>query len=76
MAYLKTRKVSSSLALTPIIKFSTLFLLLALEIAVEMKAATVERGESDYTAYVALSMLAISLVFLSRSFYSMRIPKV
>jgi K(+)-stimulated pyrophosphate-energized sodium pump len=60
--------------LNPIIKFSTLFGLLAVEIAVEIKhAASIGHG-TDYTGIVGVAMLAISLVFVWRSFYAMRIP--
>ena len=58
-------KDTSSVAMNPIIKFTTLFGLLAVEIAVGMS-----RGKS-----LALSafFLAASLVFVWRSFYAMRI---
>jgi K(+)-stimulated pyrophosphate-energized sodium pump len=69
-------KDTTSVALNPIIKFSTLFGLLAVEIAVEMKEAGLSRGERDITPYIGAGMLAIALVFIWRSFYAMRIPKV
>jgi K(+)-stimulated pyrophosphate-energized sodium pump len=69
-------KDTTSVALNPIIKFSTLFGLLAVEIAVEMKKAAGTEGTNDYTPYVGIAMLAIGLLFVWRSFYSMRIPKV
>jgi K(+)-stimulated pyrophosphate-energized sodium pump len=69
-------KDTTSVALNPIIKFSTLFGLLAVEIAVEMKAVATRDDLPDYTAYFGVVMLAIALVFVWRSFYSMRIPKV
>jgi K(+)-stimulated pyrophosphate-energized sodium pump len=62
-------------ALNPIIKFSTLFGLLAVEIAVHIKKAHEEGTGSDYTPYVGVVMLAIALVFVWRSFYAMRIPE-
>ncbi|MBL8827159.1 MAG: sodium/proton-translocating pyrophosphatase, partial [Planctomycetaceae bacterium] len=69
-------KDTTSVALNPIIKFSTLFGLLAVEIAIEMKhAAATGEGHKDYTAYIGAVMLAIALVFVWRSFYSMRIPE-
>lgn len=69
-------KDTTSVALNPIIKFSTLFGLLAVEIAIEMKhAASTGEGHKDYTAYIGAVMLAIALVFVWRSFYSMRIPE-
>jgi K(+)-stimulated pyrophosphate-energized sodium pump len=68
-------KDTTSVALNPIIKFSTLFGLLAAEIAVQIKVAA-DRGQStDYTPFVGLVMLAVALVFVWRSFYAMRIPK-
>ncbi len=67
-------KDTTSVALNPIIKFSTLFGLLAVEIAIEVKQAAKAGTGSDYTVYVGVLMLAIALVFVWRSFYSMRIP--
>jgi K(+)-stimulated pyrophosphate-energized sodium pump len=61
-------KDTSSVAMNPIIKFTTLFGLLAVEIAVAMKDAT--------TKYAIGGVLfAIALVFVYRSFYGMRIPE-
>jgi K(+)-stimulated pyrophosphate-energized sodium pump len=68
-------KDTTSVALNPIIKFSTLFGLLAVEIAVHIKKAATEGHGSDYTSIVGVVMLAIALVFVWRSFYSMRIPE-
>ncbi len=68
-------KDTTSVALNPIIKFSTLFGLLAVEIAVEIKEAAAAGEGSDYTAIVGCVMLAIGLFFVWRSFYSMRIPE-
>jgi K(+)-stimulated pyrophosphate-energized sodium pump len=67
-------KDTTSVALNPIIKFSTLFGLLAVEIAIKIKEDAHEGKGSDYTAYVGVVMLAIALVFVWRSFYAMRIP--
>src|SRR6059036_101249 len=67
-------KDTTSVALNPIIKFSTLFGLLAVEIAVEIKRAAQADHGIDYTWMVGLVMLAIALVFVWRSFYAMRIP--
>ncbi len=64
-------KDTTSVALNPIIKFSTLFGLLAVEIAVELTRA----GQRPVTAVVGLVLFAVSLVFVWRSFYAMRIPK-
>ena len=66
-------KDTTSVALNPIIKFSTLFGLLAVEIALEIKAAAKAGTGSDYTAIVGVAMLAVALVFVWRSFYAMRI---
>lgn len=68
-------KDTTSVALNPIIKFSTLFGLLAVEIAVKIKEAAHAGKGSDYTPYVGVLMLAIALVFVWRSFYAMRIPE-
>jgi K(+)-stimulated pyrophosphate-energized sodium pump len=67
-------KDTSSVALNPIIKFSTLFGLLAVEIAVTIKASAAEGKGQDYTAWIGAVMLAIALTFVWRSFYAMRIP--
>src|SRR5213595_661200 len=58
-------KDTSSVAMNPIIKFTTLFGLLAVELAIEL----------DRTTSLVLSavFLAISMVFVWRSFYGMRI---
>jgi K(+)-stimulated pyrophosphate-energized sodium pump len=66
-------KDTTSVAMNPIIKFSTLFGLLAVEIAVEMKHAA--GSGTSITPYVGVAMFAIALVFVWRSFYAMRIPK-
>jgi K(+)-stimulated pyrophosphate-energized sodium pump len=67
-------KDTTSVALNPIIKFSTLFGLLAVEIAVKIKEAALEGTGTDYTAIVGVILFAIALVFVWRSFYAMRIP--
>ncbi len=59
-------KDTTSVSLNPIIKFSTLFGMLAVEIAVKMNPAL--------TKGVGFAFLAIALVFVWRSFYRMRIP--
>ena len=70
-------KDTTSVALNPIIKFSTLFGLLAVEIVIQIKEkAHATAGVIDYTPYVGAVMLAVALVFVWRSFYAMRIPKV
>ncbi|MDR1739647.1 MAG: sodium-translocating pyrophosphatase [Bacteroidales bacterium] len=63
-------KDTSSVSLNPIIKFSTLFGLLATEIAIEMKASGVE----DYSMWIATPFLVLGLIFVWRSFYRMKIP--
>ena len=68
-------KDTTSVALNPIIKFSTLFGLLAVEIAVEMKEKAHTEGAQDYTAWIGVGMLIVALIFVYRSFYSMRIPQ-
>ena len=61
-------KDTSSVSLNPIIKFTTLFGLLAMEIAIS-------EAFRDTAPYVGVVFLIIALVFVWRSFYSMRIPK-
>jgi K(+)-stimulated pyrophosphate-energized sodium pump len=67
-------KDTTSVALNPIIKFSTLFGLLAVEISIPFKLAVREHGGVDYIALVGIALLAVALVFVWRSFYAMRIP--
>jgi len=68
-------KDTTSVALNPVIKFSTLFGLLAVEIAVKVKEAHEKDGAFDYTPYVGVVMFVIALIFVWRSFYAMRIPQ-
>ncbi|MCE9528063.1 MAG: sodium-translocating pyrophosphatase [Planctomycetales bacterium] len=68
-------KDTSSVALNPIIKFSTLFGLLAVEIAVSTKQAAALGTAKDFTLYVGVAMFIVALVFVWRSFYAMRIPE-
>ena len=68
-------KDTTSVALNPIIKFSTLFGLLAVEIAIKTKEAAHAGTSRDITAYVGAGMLAVALIFVWRSFYAMRIPQ-
>lgn len=65
-------KDTSSVSLNPIIKFSTLFGLLAVEIAVKMKIAAV--NSFDYTMIIGGLLFIAGLYFVWRSFYKMRIP--
>jgi K(+)-stimulated pyrophosphate-energized sodium pump len=62
-------KDTSSVALNPVIKFTTLFGLLAVELAVEL---TTDMGTGVSHGLAAL-FLALALVFVYRSFYGMRI---
>src|SRR5437660_3688336 len=62
-------KDTSSVALNPIIKFTTLFGLLAVELAVSL---THEKG-SGLSQILALAFFMVSLFFVHRSFYGMRI---
>jgi K(+)-stimulated pyrophosphate-energized sodium pump len=62
-------KDTSSVALNPVIKFTTLFGLLAVELAVQL---TVTQG-SSVTHMLAALFFAISFFFVYRSFYGMRI---
>lgn len=68
-------KDTSSVALNPIIKFSTLFGLLAVEIAVKMSIAATNSGSTDYTSIIGSVFFLIGLFFVYRSFYGMRIKK-
>jgi len=68
-------KDTSSVALNPIIKFSTLFGLLAAEISIEMTLHAEHAGTTNLAPYIGLAFLAVALVFVYRSFYKMRIMK-
>jgi len=59
-------KDTSSVALNPVIKFTTLFGLLAVELAIELAPAVAHAW--------ALVFFVVSTVFVWRSFYGMRIP--
>jgi K(+)-stimulated pyrophosphate-energized sodium pump len=62
-------KDTSSVAMNPIIKFTTLFGLLAVEMAVGLAA----QGQQILAVNLAALFLIINLVFVFRSFYGMRI---
>ncbi len=62
-------KDTSSVAMNPVIKFTTLFGLLAVELAVSLAA---DQGELMTRALAAL-FFAVSVFFVWRSFYGMRI---
>lgn len=68
-------KDTSSVALNPIIKFSTLFGLLAAEIAIKINEIQ-QRTLISYTTAIGSVFLLIGLYFAYRSFYSMRIEKL
>ncbi len=61
-------KDTSSVALNPIIKFTTLFGLLAMEIAISPSFR-------DVAPYFGVSFFIVALIFVWRSFYRMRIEK-
>jgi K(+)-stimulated pyrophosphate-energized sodium pump len=64
-------KDTSSVALNPIIKFTTLFGLLAVELAVSLT----HDQSAVFTDVLAAVFLAIALFFVYRSFYGMRIER-
>ncbi len=68
-------KDTSSVAMNPIIKFSTLFGLLAVEIAVHMRMNAQNSGSFDWTIPIGIFLLLFGLVFVYKSFYGMRIQK-
>lgn len=61
-------KDTSSVAMNPIIKFTTLFGLLAMEIAIAP-------AFREYAKIAGFVFLVIALIFVVRSFYAMRIPQ-
>jgi K(+)-stimulated pyrophosphate-energized sodium pump len=62
-------KDTSSVALNPVIKFTTLFGLLAVELAVKLTATS----GATLTRSLAAAFFVVSFVFVYRSFYNMRI---
>jgi K(+)-stimulated pyrophosphate-energized sodium pump len=60
-------KDTSSVAMNPIIKFTTLFGLLAMEIAISASFRNV-------APWIGIVFFCVALVFVWRSFYAMRIP--
>ena len=62
-------KDTSSVALNPVIKFTTLFGLLAVELAVKLTSET----SGAISHGLALAFFLVSYVFIYRSFYGMRI---
>jgi K(+)-stimulated pyrophosphate-energized sodium pump len=67
-------KDTSSVALNPIIKFSSLFGLLAAEIAIKINS--MQGTGTSYTGLIGGVFLLSGLYFVYRSFYSMRIKKL
>ena len=63
-------KDTSSVALNPVIKFTTLFGLLAVELAVSL---TSSQGTTRLTHILAAAFFAVSFIFVYRSFFGMRI---
>jgi len=61
-------KDTSSVAMNPVIKFTTLFGLLAVELAVSLA----EKG-AGLSHFLALAFFLVSVSFVYRSFYGMRI---
>jgi K(+)-stimulated pyrophosphate-energized sodium pump len=62
-------KDTTSVALNPIIKFSTLFGLLAAEISIEM----ISHGNQTLAQIIGVGFLLVGLIFVYRSFYGQRI---
>ena len=72
-------KDTSSVAMNPIIKFTTLFGLLATEIAVEMTQShkaklLLDKNAFNWSPWIGGVLFLVALVFVYRSFYCMRIP--
>jgi K(+)-stimulated pyrophosphate-energized sodium pump len=63
-------KDTSSVALNPVIKFTTLFGLLAVEIAVSMG-----KEQASFKTGIGVFFFIVALIFVYRSFYAMRIPE-
>jgi len=64
-------KDTSSVALNPVIKFTTLFGLLAVELAVSLTERN--HGDATVTRVLALVFFLVSVFFVWRSFHAMRI---
>src|SRR5664279_1711761 len=63
-------KDTSSVAMNPVIKFTTLFGLLAVQIAVTMNTDELRPIRTG----IGVALFLVALVFVLRSFYGMRIP--
>ena len=61
-------KDTSSVAMNPIIKFTTLFGLLAMEISIN-------ESFREFAPIAGWIFLVVALIFVWRSFYAMRIPE-
>jgi K(+)-stimulated pyrophosphate-energized sodium pump len=61
-------KDTSSVALNPVIKFTTLFGLLAVELAV-----SISKNNTMLSHFLAAAFFLVSWIFVYRSFYGMRI---
>jgi K(+)-stimulated pyrophosphate-energized sodium pump len=73
-------KDTSSVAMNPVIKFTTLFGLLAVEIAVEMSLkykanVKLDPHTMNWSPWVGGFFFLVALFFVYRSFYGMRIPE-
>lgn len=66
-------KDTSSVAMNPVIKFTTLFGLLAVELAVSMKGA--DYTHTPLTLVMTVGFLLVSMFFVYRSFYGMQISQ-
>jgi K(+)-stimulated pyrophosphate-energized sodium pump len=64
-------KDTSSVAMNPVIKFTTLFGLLAVELAVDLTA----KVGTGITWAISAACFAVAVTFVWRSFYAMRIPQ-
>ena len=61
-------KDTSSVAMNPVIKFTTLFGLLATEIAVD------DEADQQLKTGIGVVFFVVALIFVYRSFFGMRIP--
>ena len=73
-------KDTSSVAMNPVIKFTTLFGLLAVEIAVGMTLnyqarLKLDPGALNWNPWIGGLFFLVALIFVYRSFYHMRIPE-
>jgi K(+)-stimulated pyrophosphate-energized sodium pump len=71
-------KDTSSVAMNPVIKFTTLFGLLAVELAVAIRSPRGQFGDNGMmiSHVMALAFFLVSTFFVWRSFYRMRIGSV